>query len=114
MDVQQLLQATANEPGALSLLEGDLLEDLNGIDPAFDHWLRRERELLRDRACDIAESWLRENLEPELAIVAAQRLLKIDQSHEEGWRALMRAHAARGQRGLAVQAYHPWPAVLAG
>jgi DNA-binding SARP family transcriptional activator/tetratricopeptide (TPR) repeat protein len=113
IDVQEVLQATASEPGALSLLEGDLLEDLNGIDPSFDLWLRRERELLRDRACDIAESCLREKLEPEEAIVAAQRLLKFDQSNEEGWRALMRAHAARGQRGLAVQAYARCQAVLA-
>jgi DNA-binding SARP family transcriptional activator len=113
IDVQEVLKATATEPGSLSLLEGDLLEDLNGIDPNFDLWLKHERELLRDRASRIAELWLGENLGPELVILAAQRLLKIDQSHEGGWRALMRAHAARGQRGLAVQAYDRCRAALA-
>jgi DNA-binding SARP family transcriptional activator/TolB-like protein len=113
LDVQEVLQATATQPGSLSLLEGDLLEDLNGIEPNFDLWLRQERNSLRDRACGIAEAWLRENLEPDVAIVAAQRLLRIDQSHEGGWRALMRAHSARGERGLAVQAYERCRAVLA-
>jgi DNA-binding SARP family transcriptional activator/TolB-like protein len=113
IDLQEVLKATATHPDALSLLEGELLEDLNGIDPSFDLWLRHERELLRDRASAIAESWLGENLEPEVTILAAQRLLKIDQSHEGGWRALMRAHAIRGQRGLAVQAYDRCRTVLA-
>ena len=56
---------------------------------------------------------LKDNLEPDAAIAAAQRLLTIDRSHEGAWRALMSAHAARGERGLAVQAYDRCRAVLA-
>ena len=56
---------------------------------------------------------LKEDLEPDAAIAAAQRLLTIDRSHEGAWRSLMRAHAARGERGLAVQAYDRCRAVLA-
>jgi TolB-like protein len=40
-------------------------------------------------------------------------LLTIDRSHEGAWRSLMKAHSARGGRGLAVQAYDRCRAVLA-
>src|SRR6185295_9349607 len=98
---------------SLSLLDGDLLEDLDGIDPTFDAWLTTERERLRDRARTVAEALLKEQVEPESAIPAAQRLLQIDRAHEGAWRAMMRAHAARGERGMAIQAYERCRAVLA-
>ena len=72
-----------------------------------------ERERLRDRARNVAEALLREQVEPETAIPAAQQLLSIDRAHEGAWRALMRAHAARGERGMAIQAYERCRAVLA-
>jgi DNA-binding SARP family transcriptional activator/TolB-like protein len=113
VDVDEVMRATIEKPAALALLDGDLLEDLDGVDPNFDAWLNTERERLRDRARGIAEAQLRDDLEPDAAIFAAQRLLSIDRSHEGAWRALMRAHAARGERGLAVQAYDRCRAVLA-
>ncbi len=113
IDVDEVMRATALQPHSLALLDGDLLEDLDGIDPNFDAWLNTERERIRDRARGIAESMLKEDLEPDAAIAAAQRLLTIDRSHEGAWRSLMRAHAARGERGLAVQAYDRCRAVLA-
>jgi len=113
IDVEEVVRATAAQPASLALLDGDLLEDLDGIDPNFDAWLHSERERIRDRARGIAESLLKEDLEPDAAIAAAQRLLAIDRSHEGAWRSLMRAHAARGERGLAVQAYDRCRAVLA-
>jgi DNA-binding SARP family transcriptional activator len=45
----------AKRPAALSLLDGELLEDIDGVDPSFDAWLAGERERLRDRARGIAE-----------------------------------------------------------
>jgi DNA-binding SARP family transcriptional activator/TolB-like protein len=113
IDVEEVMKATASQPASLALLDGDLLEDLDGIDPNFDAWLNAERERLRDRARGIAESLLKDDLEPDAAIAAAQRLLTIDRSHEGAWRAVMRAHAARGERGLAVQAYDRCRTVLA-
>jgi DNA-binding SARP family transcriptional activator/TolB-like protein len=113
IDVEEVMKATASQPASLALLDGDLLEDLDGIDPNFDAWLNTERERIRDRARSIAESMLKEDREPDAAIAAAQRLLTIDRSHEGAWRALMRAHGARGERGLAVQAYDRCRAVLA-
>src|ERR1700722_19168255 len=113
VDVEEVMRATTDQPAALSLLDGDLLEGLDGVDPTFDAWLTTERERLRDRARTVAESLLNEQAEPEAAIPAAQRLLQIDRAHEGAWRALMRAHAARGERGMAIQAYDRCRSVLA-
>jgi DNA-binding SARP family transcriptional activator len=113
VDVEEIMRASASKPAALSLLDGELLEDLEGIDPAFDMWLTTERERIRDRARGMAESLLREQTDATLVIPAAQRLLQIDRAHEEAWRALMRAHAEQGERGMAIQAYHRCRAVLA-
>jgi DNA-binding SARP family transcriptional activator/TolB-like protein len=113
VDVEEVMRATTDQPAALSLLDGDLLEGLDGIDPTFDAWLTTERERLRDRARSVAEALLHERMEPETAIPAAQRLLQIDRAHEGAWRALMRAHAARGERGMAIQAYDRCRSVLA-
>jgi DNA-binding SARP family transcriptional activator/TolB-like protein len=113
VDVNDVMRATTSQPAPLSLLEGDLLEDLDGVDPAFDSWLAAERERLRDRARKLAEDLLGEQTDPETTIPAAQRLLAIDRAHEGAWRAMMRAYAARGERGMAIQAYERCRAVLA-
>ncbi len=113
IDVEEVLKATTSDPASLGLLDRDLLEEFDGIDPAFDIWLATERERLRDRARAIGEAALREQMDPEAIIPVAQQLLGIDRAHEGAWRALMRAHAARGERGMAVQAYERCRAVLA-
>jgi DNA-binding SARP family transcriptional activator/TolB-like protein len=113
VDVEEVLRASTSKPQALSLLDGELLEDLDGVDPSFDQWLAGERERLRDRARGLAETLLREKDDPETVIPAAQQLLAIDRTHEGAWRALMRAYANRGERGMAIQAYERCRAVLA-
>ena len=113
VDVEEVLRASPHKPAALSLLDGELLEDLDGIDPSFDAWLAAERERLRDRARQLAENLLIEKTEPEAVIPAAQQLLAIDRAHEGAWRSLMRAYAARGERGMAIQAYERCRVVLA-
>ena len=113
IDVEEILRATAERPAALSLLDGELLEDLYGVDPAFDAWLAGERERLLDRARVLAEQLLREKSGSESVIAAAQQLLEIDRAHEGAWRALMRAYADRGERGMAIQAYERCRSVLA-
>ena len=47
VDVEEVLRASTSKPQALSLLDGELLEDLDGVDPSFDQWLAGERERLR-------------------------------------------------------------------
>ena len=114
LDAEEVLKASPENPAPLDLLDGELLEDLDGVDPAFDTWLQGERERLRDRARTVAEALLREAVEtgPEETIAVAQRLLGIDRAHEGAWRALMRAYAERGERGMAIQAYERCRAVL--
>ncbi len=113
VDVEEVLRASPNKPAALSLLDGELLEDLDGVDPSFDAWLAAERERLRDRARNLAETLLRDKSDPETVIPAAQQLLAIDRAHEGAWRALMRAYTVRGERGMAIQAFERCRAVLA-
>jgi len=113
VDVEEVLRASTSKPQALTLLDGELLEDLDGVDPSFDQWLAGERERLRDRARTLAETLLREKDDPEMVIPAAQQLLAIDRTHEGSWRALMRAYATRGERGMAIQAYERCRSVLA-
>ena len=113
VDVEELLRASPARPAALGLYDGELLEGLDGIDPAFDGWLNGERERLSDRARTLAELLLRDQTEPETMIASAQQLLRIDRAHEGAWRALMRAYLARGERGMAIQAYERCRLVLA-
>jgi TolB-like protein/DNA-binding SARP family transcriptional activator/Tfp pilus assembly protein PilF len=113
VDVEEVLRATTTHPGSLALLDSELLEELDGVDPAFDVWLHAERERLRDRARGVAEALLAEAKAPETLIPVAQQLLTIDRAHEGAWRALMRAHAERGERGMAIQSYDRCRAVLA-
>ncbi len=113
VDVEEVLRASTAKPAALSLLDGELLEDLDGVDPSFDAWLAGERERLRDRARQLAENMLREKTDPVDIIPAAQQLLAIDKAHEGAWRALMRAYAQRGERGMAIQAFERCRTVLA-
>src|SRR5580658_1518144 len=113
VDVEEMARAATDRGAALSLMDGELLEDLDGIDPACDVWLTTERERLRDRGRSMAEVLLREQALPDAVIAAAHRLLEIDRAHEEAWRALMRAHAEQGERGMAIQAYDRCRAVLA-
>jgi hypothetical protein len=49
IDVDEVMRATADQPASLSLMDGELLEGLDGTDPSFDAWLTTERERLRDR-----------------------------------------------------------------
>jgi|HubBroStandDraft_1064217.scaffolds.fasta_scaffold19254_2 DNA-binding SARP family transcriptional activator len=113
IDVEEVMRATPDQPDALSLLNGDLLECLDGIDPSFDTWLTGKRQNLRDRARSVAEAALRNQFEPDAMIPAAKRLLQIDGAHEGAWRALMVAYAEKSEIGMAIQAYDQCRMVLA-
>ncbi len=114
VDVDEIMRSATYRPAALSLLDGDLLEDLEGIDPAFDIWLTGERERLRDRARGMAEAVLREQTDPGTVIPQRARLLQIDRAHEEALACPdARARRTRRKRGMAIQAYDRCRAALA-
>jgi DNA-binding SARP family transcriptional activator len=93
IDVLSLAQPTAISGDILGKLEDVLLEDLNGLDPAFDRWLDDERARFRRIGRAIGESLLAKCENPSAAIGAAEQLLAIDRTHEGAWRTIMRSHA---------------------
>jgi len=113
IDVDEVLRATPDDPSALKLLDGELLAELNGVDPALDAWLLVERDRLRDRARTVAEAMLARQQTPEAVMAVAKQLLTIDRAHEGAWRALMLAHANRGERGLAIETFERCRSTLA-
>ncbi len=94
---------------AAALYRGDLL-------PGFDDgWIEAERQRLRAQAIRVLSSLVdlhQREREHAQVIDCAQRLLRIDPLHEAGWRALMRAHAGRGERAVALHVYHRCVATL--
>jgi len=90
-----------------------LLEDLGGIDPAFDQWLATERIALGRRARADAETALRTADSPVRMAAAAEALLAIDRSHEAAWQALMRARIDQGDKAAALSVFEQCRIALA-
>ena len=114
VDTQALSRAGVARPEVLELFRPGLIEDLVGIDPAFDHWRAAQIERLSGLARSRAENWLAACQEAgddttgvgaQALVGAAELLIGIDRAHEGAWRALIRAHAARGDRAAAVNAF---------
>ena len=105
IDVHEVVSAGPSDPRALDLLQSPLLEDLGGLDPAFDDWLAAETRRMRHAASVLAGLILEQQREPGDVIVAARRLVTITPTHEAGWRRLMQAYADSGEREAAIEAY---------
>ncbi len=113
VDALSLLRAQGPRPEVVELVRGPLLQDLYGLDPAFDRWLESERQRVTTAALVIAEQLLATETDPLGLITAAERLLRIDQTHERSWRALMAGHARLGNIAAASQAYERCAVILA-
>ena len=113
VDAVALASCTKAQPEALGLFQGTLLDDLAGIDPAFDHWRADQHLRIARFARGLAESVLAAQHETEAIISAAEQLLRIDCFHESAWQALIRAHVGRGDRAAAILAFERCTATLA-
>ncbi|MGD0109671.1 MAG: BTAD domain-containing putative transcriptional regulator [Rhodopila sp.] len=113
IDALSLAQPAEITSELLDRFEDVLLEDLNGLDPAFDRWLEDERARFRRIARTIGESILARCDDPVGLIEAAEQLLAIDRMHEGAWRTLIRTHAERGDFGAATASYDRCRGVLA-
>jgi TolB-like protein len=86
-----------------------LLDDLDGISCAFDHWLAAEREKFENRERASLERELKQLVEgdaaPELQAAAARKLINFDPTHEGAVRSLMTAFAKMGDRVQAIREY---------
>ncbi|MBN8926663.1 MAG: hypothetical protein J0H19_08570 [Rhodospirillales bacterium] len=101
------------EGGLLDLFRAPLLEDLAGLDPAFDRWVQEERLRLLRVARTLGEGMLAGALDAAERIAAAERLLLVDRAHEGAWTALIRVHAERGDRTAALACFERCRAALA-
>jgi len=93
---------------AIALYRGDLLDGIGIRDPAFEEWLRAERQRLRGRAEEAAAGLMARSLAdgtPDRSAAAARRLLELDPLREDACRALMRIHADRGEAAKALRLY---------
>ncbi len=93
---------------ALALYRGGLLEGLRVADPAFERFLRAERERLHELAVVSFTRLLGHQLQTaarDAAATTAKRLLTIDPLQEAAHRVLMEHFANEGQVGLAVKQY---------
>ncbi len=80
-----------------------LLEDLAGIDPAFDRFLALERQRQLHAEVTRAEAVLAAQDDPAARLAAAEAVLTLDAAHEAAWRATIAAHRDRGD-GIAARA----------
>jgi DNA-binding SARP family transcriptional activator len=106
-------------PGALAravaAYRGDLLDGLAVDAPAFEDWLRTERERLRELAVGALGRLLAHEERAgrtERAIRTAGRLLAVDPLRESAHRTLMRLHLRQGHRALALRQYQQCVEVL--
>ena len=93
---------------AVALYRGDLLEAVRINEPAFEEWLTRERERLRQLAVEALERLLGSETDAGRvgpAIEVALRLLVLNPVHEAAHRSLIGLYALQGRRDAALRQY---------
>lgn len=98
--------AAPNE--AAGLYRGDLLEGVNGVSPEFEAWLGPERERLASIAIHLLDQFAAshgQSLPVDDAIRLGRHLLARDRLCEPVYRALMRLHAGKEERSVALKIY---------
>ena len=102
---------------AISLPRGEFLEGFSLRDaPAFDDWLRFQREYWHLRTSEVFDRLSQMQFEAgelEAAIDTVNRWLVLAPLHEDAYRRLMRLHFAAGDRAAALRAYDTCRARLA-
>ena len=92
-----------------SHLTGELLEELDGVAVAFDHWLLGERTRFVERRRALLEAELDqahgEHTDARARADIARRLIVFDPTHEGASRILMRALADMGERPQALREF---------
>ncbi len=113
IDTVELADSVAIAIDLLDKFKDRLLDDLDGLDPAFDTWLADARARLNRRGLAIGESILAASDAPSATLEAAERLLAIHHLHEGAWRAMIRSHAELGNLDAAIGCYDRCCGVLA-
>lgn len=105
IDVLHATQPDVLTPDLLDGFRAPLLDDLVGIDPAFDQWLRTERSRLLMVARAMGERMMADDPSLDGRRHIADQLLALDPLNETVWRALMRDLHEMGDRSGALAAY---------
>ena len=105
VDALNLRTSSPRDTDVVRQFQNPLLEDLVGLDPAFDRWLTDERERMNRAALAWGETMLAEQHDPVAALELAEQLLTIDPGHEGIWRAAIRCHLEAGDLHAARLAY---------
>ncbi len=103
VDAERVLNANANQAETLPPIEGVLLDELTGTDPALDGWLQIERNRLRQHATLLFEGLLQRQRDLPGVLATTRQLLLLDGLHEQAWRAQIQAYLVLGENGLALQ-----------
>jgi DNA-binding SARP family transcriptional activator len=112
-DARALPALARDRVEALTLLQAELLSDLDGLDAAFDTWLLEQRRRLHDIALEAATERLAAATTAEARAQEARRVLAIDPAQEPVWRIMIRSEAERGDRGGAFAAWEECRRVFA-
>lgn len=93
---------------AVELYRGSLLDGFDIRAPAFEDWLRAERERLRNLALGALSALVDHDMRGANhgeALFHTSRLLALDPLREEAHRAVMRIYAAQGRHAQAIEQY---------
>lgn len=83
-----------------------LLQGLDDLDPAFRGWLMVTRQGYHDRLIRALESAMRQESQPRsIRLRLAEAILKLDPTHEEACRGVMRGNAESGDTIAALRSY---------
>ena len=105
IDLQDLAQPDQTSPERLAQFSSPLVEDLVGLDPAFDHWLEETRGRIVRQGISIGERMLLAQQDNTSVQDTAKHLLALDETHEGAWRAVIRAQIAQGDASAALGSY---------
>lgn len=89
-------------------LTDDILDDLEGIDPAFSEWLAETRPLIHERLIDALTRLLPDEADTVVtatAEAAAKAICRLDSENERAVRVLIKSHLAAGSIGAALAIY---------
>jgi DNA-binding SARP family transcriptional activator len=84
----------------------DLMEDLDGIAPPLDDWLRDERANRRAALVRAVTARLAREAPSNHVLRLAQQVVAVDPSNEPAHRVMMQVHAAQQNVGGALAHYH--------
>jgi DNA-binding SARP family transcriptional activator/TolB-like protein len=108
VDALEAAGANASKTALLRLFEDGFLEELGGLDPAFDAWLLKERRRFVALARLGGEAFLEETHPREAIILTARSLLRLDPANDNAWRGLIEAHIQASDRAAARFACEQW------